>query len=183
MTIVSNSASPTLTMCNGDAELTTEENGTTASTSATACVSCRKLQEEVKETIAQLSEKIDRLVQRVDELYQQQLTLKGQFSTAISTKPAKQQQPNGLSTSQKKPVQRKMSNASASEDQPQQQNNLVEMLSTLLGDATQNADGTASLGGVRLEPGVTISLSSDQQVTIEPPTQSNAMMGNGDLGL
>jgi hypothetical protein len=115
-----------------------------------ACSSCRKLQDEIKTTVTQMAGKIDSLVTRVEEIYRQQQLLKSQV--------------NG----------RRMSCTSSTSEEVPASNNLADMLSSLLGDATPNADGTATLNGVRLEPGVTVSFdNNDQQFKIESPISNS----------
>lgn len=182
MTIVSsNSASPT--MCNNEASSTNEDS------SPTACTSCRKLHDEIKTTVTQMAGKLDSLVLRVEEIYRQQQILKGQV--ALNTEKAllptnSTNRPANVQSTTPKASHvngRRMScTSTASEEQsvPQASSNLVDMLSSLLGDATHNSDGTASLNGVRLEPGVTVSFNnSDQQFKIESPTSQNNGLTNG----
>ncbi|KAI6176069.1 GATA-type domain-containing protein [Aphelenchoides bicaudatus] len=179
MTIVSES-SPT--MCNNDAESTT--GGTNDDGSPIACASCQKLHNEIKTTVTQMAGKLDSLVLRVEEIFRQQQVLKSQVAintlattTHMSATPKQQ-----LTKTQEAPANgRRMSCAStASEDQQPAQNALADMLSSFLGDATQHPDGSASLNGVRLEPGVTLSYNnSDQQFKIESPTSQNNFMLSG----
>ncbi|KAI6234556.1 GATA-type domain-containing protein [Aphelenchoides fujianensis] len=150
MTIVSSAASSP----------THEVNADDAHSEDLNCTSCRKMYDELKGTVTQISDKVDRLVLRVEEMAREQQELKSQLSAHQSAERSDQNAP---------PNDRKAS--TGGESQPA--NRLVEMLTNLIGDATRNADGTTSLNGVRLEPGVTISLTPDQQVRIEAPNDPN----------
>jgi hypothetical protein len=176
MTIVSSSVSPT--MCNNDAESTTSG----ANADGIACASCQKLHNEIKTTVTKMAGKLDSLVLRVEEIFRQQQVLKNQvaLNTLTSTTQVAQKAQKQCDT----PVNgRRMScTSTASEDQqPTANATLADMLSSFLCDATQHSDGTASMNGVRLEPGVTLSYNnSDQQFKIESPTAQNLLLnGNG----
>ncbi|KAI6214024.1 GATA-type domain-containing protein [Aphelenchoides besseyi] len=128
------------------------------------CTSCQKLCDEMKTTVTEMVDKLNRLDKRVEEMAREQQKLKSQFSASTTLQPVKNEENASISP----PIESRKSSVSVAADESQ--NHLVEMLANLIGDATKNADGSTSLAGIRLEPGVTISLTPDQQIKIEPPS-------------
>ncbi|KAI6187064.1 GATA-type domain-containing protein [Aphelenchoides besseyi] len=128
------------------------------------CTSCQKLCDEMKTTVTEMVDKLNRLDKRVEEMAREQEKLKSQFSISTTLQPLKNEENTSISP----PIESRKSSVSVAADESQ--NHLVEMLTNLIGDATKNADGSTSVDGIRLEPGVRISLTSDQQIKIEPPS-------------
>lgn len=167
MTIVSNSASPT--MCNNDAETNTNDEQET-------CASCRKLNDEIKTTVSQMAGKLDSLVLRVEEIYRQQQVLKNQvaLNTLTSTTSSTNTPKLAIKTNGQLANGRRVSSASTASEDQQPSNNLVDVLSSLLGDATQHQDGTVSINGMCLEPGTAVSY-NNSDFKIESP-QNNLIL-------
>lgn len=116
MTIVGSGASSPSLICNGNEDDSTH-----------SCGSCKKLHE----TVSQMSDKLERLVVRVDEMFQQQQLLALKVHQQEATKPVKAQ----------KKVERKASAPII--EQPQ--NGIMDLLSSFMETSKSQNDLLANM--------------------------------------